>query len=170
MSRNFAAQQMKIADGFWAAVDEIKRAVRSGKKVFEDMTFQGMSANVLRFHDVIAQIWKGNPYGRNFGDWGNFGQYKQYGKYASGGLIVGPGSGTADRIPIMASIREFMMSSAAVRHYGVGTMAALNAMRIPRGMLSASVRTPGTPSSSAAGMTHNHHYYLVNQGAIGSQA
>jgi hypothetical protein len=170
MSKNFQQFQVKVADGFWAAVEEIKRAVKAGKMVFEDMTFKGMSANVLRFHDVIAQIWKGNPYGRNFGDWGNFGQYKQYGKYASGGLIVGPGSGTADRIPIMASNREFMMSSAAVRHYGVGTMAALNAMRIPRSVISQSVATSRSTGVASASSGDVHiHLTVQNNGAIGSQ-
>src|SRR5690606_28901515 len=109
MSANFRKQQMRVADGFWAAVNENKKAVRSGKRVFEDMTFKGMHANVQRFHDMLAQIWKGNPYGRNFGDWGNFGQYKQYGKYAGGGLIRGPGSGTADLVPIWASNREYVV-------------------------------------------------------------
>lgn len=170
MSKNFAAQQMKIADGFWAAVDEIKRAVKAGKMVFEDMTFKGMSASVLRFHDVIAQLWKGNPYGRNFGDFGNFGKYKQYGKYASGGLIVGPGSGTADRIPIMASNREFMMRAAAVDYYGAGTMAALNGMRIPRSVISQSVAT--SRAASGASVSHGDlhiHLTLENRGLIGSQ-
>lgn len=79
MSSNFKKYQDKIADGFWAAVQDIKKAVASGKPVFEDMTYKGMSADVSRFHDAIAQIWKGNPYGANFGDWGNFGKYRSYG-------------------------------------------------------------------------------------------
>ncbi|MGV2384075.1 MAG UNVERIFIED_CONTAM: hypothetical protein LOD86_02215 [Thermobifida fusca] len=161
MSKNFAAQQMKIADGFWAAVDEIKRAVRSGKKVFEDMTFQGMSANVARFHDMIAQIWKGNPYGRNFGDWGNFGQYKQYGKYASGGLVRGPGSGTADRVPILASNREYIINARATAQ-NLPLLHAINSGR---------VTTTGARTGSASAASGDLHVTLVvqNQGVIGSQ-
>lgn len=164
MSRNFSKQQMKIADGFWDAVAEIKKAVKSGKAVFEDMTFKGMSANVSRFHDMIAQIWKGNPYGGNFGDWGNFGAYGRYGKYAGGGLIQGPGSSRSDTVPILASPGEFMMQAAAVRHYGQSTMAALNAMRIPLGAVS-SMRS----SSPAAAPGGDLHVHVHNHGVIGSQ-
>jgi len=167
MSKNFGAQQMRVADGFWAAVNEIKKAVKSGKKVFEDMTYKGMSANVGRFHDMIAQIWKGNPYGRNFGDWGNFGKYGRYGKYASGGLITGPGTSTSDSVPILASNREFMMSNAAVAYYGVPTMAALNRRQIPRGTLGSGLRS-GSSASAPVGDT-NITVVVENHGVIGSQ-
>ncbi|MFE1845782.1 hypothetical protein [Streptomyces sp. NPDC059515] len=170
MSKNFAKHQMKVADGFWAAVSEIRRAVGAGKKVFEDMTFQGMSANVQRFHDVIAQIWKGNPYGRNFGDWGNFGSYGRYGKYAGGGLVTGPGSGTADRVPILASNREFMMRSAAVSYYGVPTMEALNSMQIPRGVVGTARTVGAAGRGGQAGDVHYHFDVTVqNHGVLGSQ-
>ncbi len=168
MSKNFQTQQMKVADGFWAAVADIKKAVRAGKSVFEDMTFKGMSGNVSRFHDVIAQVWKGNPYGRNFGDWGNFGSYGRYGKYAGGGVIRGPGTGTSDSVPIMASRDEFMMRTAAVDYYGLPAMAALNSMRIPRRALA----TPGAPRTEArepAGSGGDLHVHVHNDGVIGSQ-
>jgi hypothetical protein len=165
MSRNFGKQHMKIADGFWDAVAEIKKAVKSGKAVFEDMTFKGMSANVSRFHDMIAQIWKGNPYGRNFGDWGNFGAYGRYGKYAGGGPIKGPGTSTSDSVPIWASRDEFMMQAAAVRYYGQSTMAALNAMRIPRGTVS-SMRSGNRAGAAPSGDLHLH---VHNHGVLGSQ-
>jgi hypothetical protein len=169
MSKNFSGQQMKVADGFWAAVAEIKKAVKSGQKVFEDMTFKGMSANVSRFHDMIAQLWKGNPYGRTFGDWGNFGAYKQYGKYAGGGLIRGRGTSTSDSIPVLASDREFMMRTAAVDYYGLPTMAALNSMRIPRRALDTAATRGG--GGSAGTVVHEHHYHfdLTNRGVLGSQ-
>lgn len=170
MSKNFRAHQMKIADGFWAAVGEIRKAVRAGKKVFEDMTFKGMSGNVSRFHDVIAQVWKGNPYGRNFGDWGNFGAYGRYGKYAAGGPIKGPGTSTSDSVLIRASTDEFMMRAAAVNYYGLRTMTDLNAMRIPRQKVTApvvsSMRTDSRTSAAPAGDLHVH---VHNDGVIGSQ-
>jgi hypothetical protein len=168
MSKNYRREQMKVADGFWAAVSEIKKAVRSGKNVFEDMTFKGMSANVRRFHDMIAQIWKGNPYSRTFGNWGKFGTYGQYGKYAGGGPIVGPGTSTSDSIPILASRDEFMMRAAAVRYYGRPTMAALNSMRIPRGAL-ASMPVRGGDGASSGDVHHHYHLTLDNRGVIGSQ-
>lgn len=171
MSKNFRQQQMKVADGFWAAVGEIKKAVKSGKKVLEDMTFKGMSGNVNRFHDMIAQVWKGNPYGRNFGDWGNFGSYGRYGKYAGGGPIKGPGTSTSDSVPIWASRDEFMMQAAAVSHYGLPAMNALNSMRIPRQAVAApavsSMRTGGRAAASAP--SGDLHVHIHNDGVIGSQ-
>jgi len=160
MSKNFQKHQMKIADGFWAAIAEIKKAVRAGKKVFEDMTFKGMSGNVKRFHDMIAQVWKGNPYGRNFGDWGNFGSYGRYGKYAGGGLIQGRGTGTSDSVPVLASDGEYMIRAAAVRHYGVGLFDQLNSM---------TTRSPRTTASPAADPPAELHIHLHNTGVIGSQ-
>lgn len=160
MSRNFAAQQMKVADGFWAAVNDIQKAVRAGKRVFEDMTYKGMSANVSRFHDMIAQIWKGNPYGRTFGDWGNFGTYGRYGKYAAGGLITGPGSGTADRVPILASNREYIVNARQTSR----NLPLLNA--INSGQVTATSRT-GTASASLGDT--NITVVVQNHGVIGSQ-
>uniref|UniRef100_UPI000CD50FA9 hypothetical protein n=1 Tax=Streptomyces sp. SM1 TaxID=402229 RepID=UPI000CD50FA9 len=166
MSKNFSGQQMKVADGFWAAVSEIKRAVSAGKRVFEDMTFRGMSVNVQRFHDVIAQVWKGNPYGRSFGDWGKFGASRSYGRYAAGGLISGPGTGTSDSVPIMASDREFMLSRASVDFYGAPALRALNRRQIPRGAL-------GTSAGGGGGAVGDVHYHfnvtVQNHGVLGSQ-
>lgn len=55
------------------------------------------------------------------------------GKHATGGLLVGPGTGTSDSIPLLGSNGEFMVSAAAVRRYGVGLFEDLNAMRLATG-------------------------------------
>jgi len=55
--------------------------------------------------------------------------------FAEGGPIYGPGSSTSDSIPIMASAGEFMVRAAAVRHYGLDTLAALNGLRLPKGFV-----------------------------------
>lgn len=60
------------------------------------------------------------------------------GRLAAGGLVTGPGSTTGDKIPAMLSNREFVQRAAAVKYYGINTMAALNHMRIPREQI-----TPG---------------------------
>lgn len=52
---------------------------------------------------------------------------------ASGGFITGPGTATSDSIPAMLSNGEFVMQAAAVDHYGVGMMHALNARRFAKG-------------------------------------
>lgn len=52
---------------------------------------------------------------------------------AAGGHIRGPGTATSDSIPAMLSNGEFVMRTAAVRHYGLDTMYAMNAMRLANG-------------------------------------
>jgi TP901 family phage tail tape measure protein len=54
---------------------------------------------------------------------------------ADGGEISGPGTGTSDSIPIMASDGEYVVRAAAVEHYGVDTMEAINAKRFKDGGL-----------------------------------
>jgi len=54
---------------------------------------------------------------------------------ADGGEISGPGTGTSDSIPIMASDGEYVIRAAAVEHYGVDTMEAINAKRFKDGGL-----------------------------------
>ncbi len=51
---------------------------------------------------------------------------------ADGGPIRGPGTGTSDSVLIAASNGEFVQRDAAVRHYGVAFMEAVNSLRFPR--------------------------------------
>lgn len=53
--------------------------------------------------------------------------------YATGGEIQGPGTGTSDDVPIMASNGEYMMRTAAVEKYGVGFFDKLNALHLAEG-------------------------------------
>ncbi|MFI3184474.1 MAG: hypothetical protein QX198_00665, partial [Methylococcaceae bacterium] len=48
------------------------------------------------------------------------------------GAISGPGTGTSDDVPIMASNGEFMVKTAAVNYYGTEFMNAVNNMQFPR--------------------------------------
>lgn len=48
------------------------------------------------------------------------------GARASGGLITGPGSGTSDDVPIMASNGEYVVKAASVQKYGTTFLDALN--------------------------------------------
>lgn len=50
---------------------------------------------------------------------------------AGGGYVRGPGSGTSDSILARLSNGEYVMRSAAVRHWGADFMAALNSLRNP---------------------------------------
>jgi hypothetical protein len=47
------------------------------------------------------------------------------------GPISGPGTGTSDDVPVMASNGEFMMNTAAVNHYGKEFMDAVNKREFP---------------------------------------
>lgn len=51
---------------------------------------------------------------------------------ATGGYISGPGTGTSDSIPLWGSNGEFMVRAAAVKHWGLDMLYALNSMRMPR--------------------------------------
>lgn len=53
------------------------------------------------------------------------------GGFASGGAIIGPGSGTSDSIPAMLSNGEYVMSAGAVSKLGVPFLNSLNRGRIP---------------------------------------
>src|SRR5690606_14552260 len=46
--------------------------------------------------------------------------------YATGGLIRGPGTGTSDSIPILASNEEFMVRAAAVKSVGAKNLDYIN--------------------------------------------
>jgi hypothetical protein len=59
--------------------------------------------------------------------------------FRGGGLARGPGTATSDSIPAWLSDREFVHQAAAVQHYGVDVMEALNARRIDPGLLRAAV-------------------------------
>jgi hypothetical protein len=52
---------------------------------------------------------------------------------ASGGMLHGPGTETSDSIPILASRGEYVVNADAVKHYGVGTLHALNAKQMAVG-------------------------------------
>jgi hypothetical protein len=51
---------------------------------------------------------------------------------AGGGFVSGPGTSTSDSIPARLSDGEFVQRSAAVSHYGLGFMHAVNQLRLPR--------------------------------------
>jgi hypothetical protein len=50
-------------------------------------------------------------------------------KKAAGGFISGPGTGTSDSIPALLSDGEYVVRSAAVKHFGVSLLDSLNSMQ-----------------------------------------
>ncbi|OQS32595.1 phage tail tape measure protein [Chromobacterium haemolyticum] len=66
---------------------------------------------------------------------------------ADGGPVFGPGTATSDSIPAMLSNGEFVVKAAAVDHYGVNVLHALNAKRLATG------GGVGRASANAAGFS-----------------
>lgn len=73
--------------------------------------------------------------------------------FATGGLLQGPGHATSDNILLLGSPGEYMLKAAAVRHYGLPIIDALNNLRLPRfangGLLSRAQPLPALPRLSA---------------------
>lgn len=96
--------------------------------------FKGMAVSIIR--DISNMIIKmmlfnaiksaASSMGFGFADGG------PVGGYATGGHVIGPGTGTSDSIPAWLSNNEFVMTSRTVDHYGVGFMNALNQRRLPK--------------------------------------
>lgn len=85
-------------------------------------------------------------------------------QFATGGLITGPGTGTSDSIPIMASAGEFVVTAAAARQFGYGNLARINASAsgsIVRPQMVASVGgTTAQPARATGGAAlHIEHYH-----------
>ncbi|HAU28982.1 MAG TPA: hypothetical protein DCW68_02590 [Rhodospirillaceae bacterium] len=73
-------------------------------------------------------------------------------KFASGGMVRGPGSGTSDSILARLSNGEFVMSAAAVRKYGAGMLARMNAMAMPSYRLPTPRTGRAMPAFAAGGL------------------
>jgi len=69
--------------------------------------------------------------------------------YASGGRIVGPGTGTSDQVPIWASNNEWVIRERAASMYGPKIMGALNDGVIPKHQLMAALS--GAPRYASGG-------------------
>lgn len=74
---------------------------------------------------------------------------------AAGGYIRGPGGPTQDKIPAMLSNGEFVMNAAAVQHYGLHNMHAMNQMRYSMGGLVQYYAGGGSPANPGGTGTIN---------------
>jgi len=73
---------------------------------------------------------------------------------AQGGPITGPGGPTDDKVLFLGSNGEYVLRAAAVRHYGLPFIQALNDLRLPgfaRGGLLDNAPIPRAPAMPAAG-------------------
>ena len=110
--------------------------------------FKGMAVSIMR--DISNMIIKmmlfnaiksaASAMGFGFADGG------PVGGYATGGHVIGPGTGTSDSIPAWLSNNEFVMTARTVDHYGVGFMTAINQRRLPKFANGGRVGGGGSPS------------------------
>jgi possible bacteriophage tail protein len=110
--------------------------------------FKGMAVSIIR--DISNMIIKmmlfnaiksaASSMGFGFADGG------PVGGYATGGHVIGPGTGTSDSIPAWLSNNEFVMTARTVDHYGVGFMTAINQRKLPKFANGGRVGGGGSPS------------------------
>lgn len=110
--------------------------------------FKGMAVSIMR--DISNMIIKmmlfnaiksaASAMGFGFADGG------PVGGYATGGHVIGPGTGTSDSIPAWLSNNEFVMTARTVDHYGVGFMTAINQRKLPKFANGGRVGGGGSPS------------------------
>lgn len=72
-------------------------------------------------------------------------------KLSTGGLLSGPGTGTSDSIPIMASNGEYIMSASTVKAYGPQLMDRINAKKFAVGGMVGSMPSMQSAPGMAAG-------------------
>ncbi|QDM56364.1 tail length tape measure protein [Gordonia phage Sidious] len=145
-------KQVLVTDNGTAAVvqDNINRIQRS---IAVSVTYVDQDGRVIRGIDPSRG---GVPLKRDYVE-----GLTPKGK-ATGGPIVGPGTGTSDDVPLWGSNGEFMMKAAAVRRYGLPFMHAVNAQRLATGGPvgaapagggdQAEVTDPGTATVAVPGM------------------
>lgn len=88
---------------------------------------------------------------------------------ASGGPIVGPGTGTSDDVPIMASNGEYMVRAAAVSKYGTGFLDALNSGTLRAFAKGGKVSNKPTASSLSQISKDSGKSFIVSLTGTGSQ-
>ncbi|WP_287015475.1 phage tail tape measure protein [Gordonia sp. (in: high G+C Gram-positive bacteria)] len=97
-----------------------------GERTMDEFVNRPRSAKVV----VYAVDENGNSVTMN----SQFGQGLGVLKRAGGGPINGPGGPRDDMVPLWGSAGEFMQQAAAVDHYGLGFMHAVNDRRFPKGL------------------------------------
>lgn len=120
-----------VASTVWSAIDGGFKSFATGV----EGTLTGLVAKAKTIWSDITGAFK-TPINLVIGIWdkvaGVF-SLPQIAQLATGGHVQGPGGPTDDKIPAMLSNGEYVVNAAAVSHYGVGTLAALNAQKLATG-------------------------------------
>lgn len=128
--------------------DTLADMVLSGKASFSDLA-QAIIRDLIR---IAAYMQIVRPILQHFGMIDTPAAAPAPTGMAAGGAVRGPGGPTSDSVPIMASNGEFVMRAAAVRHYGEGFLAQLNALRAPRFAHGGLVRIASLPRFAEGGL------------------
>jgi len=96
--------------------------------------------------------------------------------FPGGGKVRGPGTSTSDSVPAMLSNGEFVIRAAAVRRYGAGMFAALNALSLPAQRLTTgaapsttALEVGNTRAAPVVNVTYAPQINLTNSGVLGSK-
>ena len=168
-ARAALAQLQLQAQQLQQTADALTTAFKDGLQSGIASSLQGLASGTMSLSDAVknlaqtiinslAQIaaqelasaaMSGLGFGGAAGGAGLFGSVTKFLGFAEGGQISGPGTGTSDSIPIMASNGEYMLKTSAVQHYGVGFLDALNNRQVPRfadGGIVNPIARPAAPS------------------------
>jgi len=145
-------------NGLWNAIKSVAQtiwgAISGGFKSFASgvqSTLSGLVSHAKTIWDGITNVFK-VPINLVIGIWDKIAgvfSLPQIQPLATGGHVTGPGGPTDDKIPAMLSNGEYVVNAAAVNHYGLGTLSALNAQRLATG--GSPIPIPGVGGGTSGG-------------------
>ncbi|MFJ4990072.1 hypothetical protein ACIP9H_40530 [Streptomyces sp. NPDC088732] len=138
-----------------ARIDQLEDAIRRARG--EVASLDGKTATV-----------RINTYKRTY-DYGAVAAGTARSGLATGGPVRGPGTGTSDDVPIMASNGEFMMRTAAVDKYGLAFMEAVNSGRLQKFASGGRILRSLSKSSVSSIRTDTGHAAVVKLTGSASQ-
>lgn len=159
-----------------ARIEQLEAALRRARGLLNGIDGKVAKTYVVTYHSDVRLGGVSNP---GTGGPGGFPKGAAQGGligYPHGGPVRGTGTSTSDSILTALSNGEFVIRAAAVRHYGAGMFAALNALQTPlrapgRGGMSAAALGVGATRTGSGGgsVVITNHFHLENRGVIGSQ-
>lgn len=158
-----------------ARIDQLEAALRRARGLLNGIDGKVAKTYVVTYHSDVRLGGVSNP---GTGGPGGFPKGAARGGligYPHGGPVRGTGTSTSDSILTALSNGEFVIRAAAVRHYGAGMFAALNALQTPSprltrsGAPAASLDVGSTRTAPVVNVTYAPQINLENRGVIGSQ-
>lgn len=157
----------EVQDGLASAFSGAVSAAAKGEDAIESLknsllSLQGQLLDMIA-KQLFSQLFPGFSAGGTVGTTSGAG----YVKAATGGRIVGAGSGTSDSIPAMLSNGEFVVRAAMAKRFGP-LLEALNSgsLRVPRAATGGSVGMPARGGGLGGGLQVN----VINNAGADVQA